>query len=300
MAQLDSLASQIKLPQELVACDDASEDATFEILADFAIHAPFPVRLYRNPQRLGIGANFERAIGLCSGEAIALCDQDDVWMPEKLARFAEAFAAGAEWVCCDARIVGEDLTPLGYTLWERVNFCRSGRDRARQGRLFEVLLKHCVVAGATLAFRAGLRDGLLPIPSEWHYDAWLAAVLAARSRGALIDEPMQYYRQHGGNALGGARRSLSSEVRAAFSLDRNNYYQEELGRWSQLAARLANTPNPGVEGELAAKLAHLKRRASLPPMRLARLPAVAVEMARGGYAHYARNWGSVAMDLLVK
>lgn len=298
--QLGSLLDQTHLPEELVVCDDASEDATVAILEAFVDQAPFPVRLFRNEKRLGIGPNFERAIRLCSGEVVALCDQDDVWMAEKLARFAEAFAAGAEWVCCDAMVAGEGLTPLGYTLWERVNFCQRERDRAGQGRLFEVLLKHYVVAGATLAFKAELRDGLLPIPVEWHYDAWLAAMLAATARGALVEGPMQYYRQHGGNALGGARRSLANEVQAAFSLDRHAYYRKEITRWSQMAECLGRMAKPEVEIRLAAKLAHLKRRAGLPANRLARLPVVAAEMARGDYARYARNWGSVAIDLLVK
>lgn len=53
---------------------------------------PFPVRLYRNASRLGSTANFENAIRRCDGDVIALCDQDDVWLPEKLARLEAAFA----------------------------------------------------------------------------------------------------------------------------------------------------------------------------------------------------------------
>lgn len=298
-AQLNSLLEQTLQPKELVVCDDASLDVTVHIVEAFAAIAPFPVRLFRNEKRIGIGANFEQAISLCYGEVIALCDQDDVWMPEKLARLAALFAEGAQWVCCDAKVVDANLGPLGYNLWERVNFNRKEKDLAQQGRWFEVLLKHFVVAGAALAFKADFRTKLLPIPANWLYDAWLTTMLAATTKGMLLDEPMQYYRQHGDNALGGLRRSLWSEVQAALSLDRDVYYEEEIARWSGLVGRLDRTALPEIDILLAAKIEHLRRRSALPKNRLARLPMVAAETARGGYARYARNWGSIGLDLLV-
>lgn len=140
----------------------------------------------------------------------------------------------------------------------------------------------------------------LPIPREWHYDAWLAAVLAATLAVGLAEIPLQLYRQHGGNALGAARRGLLNEARSAFSIDRTAYYQVEIARWSKLAAHLENKIPALMKAKLAAKLAHLRRRASLPSNRFARLPAVIAEIVRGGYSRYARNWGSIALDLLVR
>lgn len=294
--QLDSLLEQTFPPCELVVCDDVSQDESFAILESFANRAPFPVRLYRNPQRLGIGANFEQAIRLCTGDIIALCDQDDVWLPNKLATFAELFSMGMDWVCCDAEVSDSDLHSLGYTLWQRVSFDRRERKTAREGRFFEVLIKHFVVAGATLAFKAQDRDRLLPIPHGWHYDAWLAAVLAATGKVGLVEMPLQRYRQHGNNALGAKRSGFLSEAQAAFSLDRDAYYQAEIAHWAQLVAHLGNSAPVLME----AKLAHLRRRAALPVNRFARIPVVIAETVRGGYSRYARNWGSIAFDLLVR
>lgn len=298
--QLDSLARQNYLPAELVVCDDASEDGTYSLLQDFANTAPFPVCLYRNPQRLGIGANFEQAIGFCTGDIIALCDQDDVWLPNKLVAVSELFKTRVDWVCCDAEVSDSDLHSLGYSLWQRVNFDRKERKIAREDRFFEVLIKHCVVAGATLAFKAQVRDRLLPIPQGWQYDAWIAAVLSAIGRVGLVETPVQRYRQHDNNALGVARRGFLSEARAAFSLDRGAYYQAEITRWSRLEAHLQNMVPTLTQTKLAAKLAHLQRRAALPANRLARLPVVIAEIVRGGYSRYARNWGSIAFDLLLR
>src|SRR3712207_5989304 len=82
--QLESLARQRRLPDELVVCDDGSADDTVDVVRRFADRAPFAVRLSLNPQNLGFVKNFEQAIRLCRGDLIALADQDDVWHPQKL------------------------------------------------------------------------------------------------------------------------------------------------------------------------------------------------------------------------
>jgi glycosyltransferase involved in cell wall biosynthesis len=284
-----------------VACDDASQDATVSILESFATRATFPVRIHRNRQRLGIGANFEQAIRLCNGDAIAICDQDDVWRPNKLALYAEAFAQGSSWVCCDADVTNRDLQPLGYSLWQRVKFNHAERQLARNGNFFDVLIKHHVVAGATLAFQAQMRNLLLPVPTCWHYDAWLATVLAATSDVYLIESPLQHYRQHGANALGAVRKNPLQEFRAALELDRQFYYAEEISRLNELATRLnMSGAQERIRSRIDLKFAHLRRRAALPVNRLARLPTIASEIWNRGYVQFSRNWGSVALDILVK
>jgi glycosyltransferase involved in cell wall biosynthesis len=301
--QLESLLTQTRPPDELVVCDDASTDATYSILETFAARAPFPIRLRRNPARLGVTANFQQAIRLCEGDVIALSDQDDVWLPRKLERFHSLFAASPElgWAFCDADVVDSELGPLGYTMWGRVSFTQLERRRARQGLMFNVLLKHYVVAGATMAFRRELREHLLPVPAGWPYDAWLALAAAAVSRPGLIEEPLQRYRQHGANAVGGRRKGMVAQVREALTVGRERYYREELARWNCLAERLEATPASSAAGRaLAGKLAHLRRRSHLPNHRLARIPQVMAEIFRGDYGRYARNWGSIALDLLFK
>jgi glycosyltransferase involved in cell wall biosynthesis len=83
--QLRSLTEQTKLPNELVVCDDGSTDRTPEILAQFAKGASFPVKIVINNHRLGWRENFLKAASLCSSDYIAFCDQDDIWLKEKLA-----------------------------------------------------------------------------------------------------------------------------------------------------------------------------------------------------------------------
>src|SRR5690242_8630981 len=89
-AQLESLLNQDLAPLELVVGDDGSTDDTLAILKNFSVRAPFPVRITSNPKQLGYGENFLQAASRCTGDWVAFCDQDDVWLPSKLARCAEA------------------------------------------------------------------------------------------------------------------------------------------------------------------------------------------------------------------
>lgn len=72
---------------ELVIVDDASTDRTYEIARRWAERYPSVIRLYRNPQNIGLQRNYVEAFSRCRGRYLALCDFDDWWIsPSKLAR----------------------------------------------------------------------------------------------------------------------------------------------------------------------------------------------------------------------
>ena len=295
-AQLDSLLRQSQLPNELVASDDASNDSSLALLKAFATRAPFPVHVLCNTVRHGVTQNFANAIAACSGEHIALADQDDIWRADKLEKLSAALETpGVQAAFSNAQVVDSDLFPLGYTMWERVHFTSDEQTRLARGEGFGVQLKHRIVTGATLAFNARLRDIALPIPANWPHDAWLSLLAAARGGLVAIPEPLIAYRQHAANVVGGRRKSFTQEMRTALTLNRAIWYQQEISLWRALAERL-----PAAPTELLEKLAHLEARANLPASRLRRGKGVLQEFLKGRYASYARNWGSIAIDLLVK
>ena len=151
--QLDSLARQTLLPLELVACDDGSTDGTLDILHRFAAVAPFEVKIYQNPERLGYCDNFLRAVGFCEGDLVAFSDQDDVWLPRKLAACAERFdSERIAMVIHLAMLAGPDLEPLGRT-WPHLG--RFGKELPRVSTL-----QYMDVAGMTMVFRREVAEPL--------------------------------------------------------------------------------------------------------------------------------------------
>ena len=299
---LESILKQQLLPTELIVCDDASTDGTVGILEAFSRITPFEVKIFRNATRVGVSQNFSRAISLCTCDVIALADQDDVWMPDKLNQLTEALTiSGCAAVFSDAEVVGNDLMPLGYTMWERVRFDGDEQRLARNGHALDVLLKHRVVTGATLAFKKSLVEALLPMPSEWAHDEWIAFIASATDGILPINKCLIRYRQHSGNVTGGRRRKFCEEVRAAMRLNRHTWYNEDIRKLLILRERLdALGVATSIGEKLSDKIAHLQTRLALPHSRLRRLPVVAHEAVSGRYAAYARNWGSIAIDLLLR
>ncbi|HYH66968.1 MAG TPA: glycosyltransferase family 2 protein [Urbifossiella sp.] len=302
--QLASVRAQDRLPDELVACDDGSTDRTVELLRAFAAESPFRVRVEVNPTRLGSSDNFARAVSLCTGGLIALCDQDDVWRPGKLATLEAALAAdpGASFAFSDADVVDEGLKPLGYTLWKAIRFGWAERRRFAAGEGFECLLRRYRVTGATLMFRAALRELVLPVPKGWVHDAWIGLVLSAVGRGFPLPEPLIQYRQHADQQHGAALRTMFDEVDHALRLN-PNACDAVADRYAAALERLDGLPGVS-DGRLAflagkvafhRKRAWLRRRSWLP----ARLPGVLAELWRGNYGRYARGVLTAGQDVFL-
>lgn len=300
--QLDSIRRQTRPPDEVIIRDDASSDGTVNLIRRFAAEAPFPVRIEANTAPVGSTENFAGAIAACSGDVIVLADQDDVWRHDKLRRLEAVLQAdpAAGFAFSDAEVVDDRLGPLGYTLWGAIGFGRREQDRFPRGGAFEALLRRYRVAGATMAFRAAHRDLILPIPSGWVHDAWIALIIAAVAPCVLIPEPLIRYRQHPGQQHGGRRRGLYAQYRAARQLTR--------GRCEAVATRYAVAYErlkyvPGVSPEhlelLEEKIHHARRRAEMRTPGAWRLPRVVGEVCRGNYGRYSLGWKAVAQDLLL-
>ncbi len=116
--QLDSLARQTLLPYELVVSDDQSADRTLDVIRQFAAASPFLVRVVPNNIRRGFADNFINALRHCTGDAVAYCDQDDVWNPLKLERCMAAMRSdpSVTLVHHDSEEVSSDLRSLGITV----------------------------------------------------------------------------------------------------------------------------------------------------------------------------------------
>ena len=206
--QLDSISHQTRLPDEVVIRDDRSRDDTMEIVERWAATVPFPVRAELNATNLGSTQNFAGAIAACTGELIVLSDQDDVWLPHKLARLTDFFTShpAIEAVFTDGWLVDQSLQRL-QLLSAKVGFRGTGVQRdAASGRIVATLAERALATGATMAFRAGLRHAILPLPERLPrhliHDAWIAIVAALRGTLGFIDEPLILYRQHAGQQVG--------------------------------------------------------------------------------------------------
>lgn len=303
-SQLESIAAQTRPPDELIVCDDQSSDHTREITRSFAASAGFAVHQYVNDDQLGVRKNFDKAISLCAGDLIALCDQDDIWHPEKL-RLSEAeFLSSSEvgLVFTNAELVDDRLRAEDRSLWQAIGFDARRKKRFAEGRTLEVLLGMNVVTGATMIFKAEYRDLVLPIPAEGLYhDGWIALIVASVAQLSFIDRPLIKYRQHRAQVVG-APLTRKAHDTTAVRKPGPQYYLEQAARFQLAYKRLAASPkalnNANALSMFQEKIVHLRARAAMPSKRLSRVPLVMKETLNRHYRQYSRGWLSAAKDLL--
>ena len=305
--QVQSILSQRPAPLEIVVGDDDSSDDTLAIIerehaaartADATL--PTTLTIIRRDPPLGVTANFAATIEACQGDLIALSDQDDEWMPGKLAALSAAFAADPELLLAhtDARLVDADGTPLGLTVLDALEATAAERVGLVAGDALPVLLRRNLVTGATVMLRRTLLEHALPIPGEWVHDEWLAAVAASVGRVRLLPEPLIDYRQHGGNEIGARRPGLVDKL-ARLREPRAERAARLATRTALLAERGRSLGLPAaVQQQLDAKAEHEARRARLPRVRIARVPAVLGGAITGRYGRYSRGAMDVLRDLV--
>lgn len=304
-AQLDSYMAQTRRPDELVVCDDISTDHTPTILAEFERRATFPVRIERNANRLGSTKNFEKAIGLCTGDLIATSDQDDVWLPEKLALSEAKFAAQPDCglVFTNAEVVDESLVPVGHQLWDAIQFGLRAQWRVQRGHVFEILLRQWLVTGATMMFRAEYRPVVLPIPENWIHDGWIAFIIGALAPIACVRQATVKYRQHAAQQIGGKKLS----VRELYELARKvgpDFFRLAHERFALAHERLQTfaprVRDPRFLALVERKVAHQKRRLAIAETssRLKKVTWTLDELLHWGYQRYSPSTTHCLKDLL--
>jgi glycosyltransferase involved in cell wall biosynthesis len=307
--QLVSIAGQSLQPFELIVCDDRSIDSTPQIVDVFARTAEFPVRLSINETNVGFADNFARAIGLCQGDVIVLCDQDDVWYHQKLARLEETLRQRPEvgLTFSNADVVDAHLQLLGFDLWKSHRFLAREQRMVANGAALNVFLRLPVLMGASMAFRALYKDLILPFPSGigWGHDQWIGTVISAVANVACIDECLFRYRQHSANQFG-AYTSSTVAHRMSLPVDnhvRVNSYLQSVQQYQQLLQRLdasmARWPyRVGSRSQIQGKIDHLRVRATMPRTAIRRVPRVLGQLASLRYHRYSDGIWSAARDLL--
>ncbi|HEX2032407.1 MAG TPA: glycosyltransferase family 2 protein [Actinomycetota bacterium] len=317
-AQLETIAGQTRLPDELVVSDDRSTDDSVEVVEKFAAEAPFPVDVTVVDRHLGSTRNYERVIQRCSGDLIVLCDQDDVWLPQKLERIEHEFARADRvgLAFSDAYLMNADGQPTGRRLWDIAGFNASQRVRMRRDPL-GVLLGRSIVSGCTLAFRSRYRPLLVPFPPERAaprmrliHDRWISLVLAAASEVAVVDEPLVGYRIHRRQQVGIPRLQVRMVVPQSVLRFRQvavphplmlERLEATLGHLETVRDRLVSAPGAEARGAAVARLddaiAHTRTRAALPAGRTGRVPGVLRELTSGRYHRYSLGFASAVADL---
>ncbi len=195
-----------------------------------------------NEERLGARRNFEKAIAFATEknvDLIAFADQDDIWLPEKIAEGVAAITISGPMsvVASDSYIFNEDLV-LSETIYSFIPIMKAKLT-------IEEIIIHPILTGFTMVVDSKLTKlhPSIPEPLRFH-DHWFSLVGAAYGGVTRIDKPLAFYRQHESNATG------IRAIRTAFGLSQvkvatsTSEPVRELGRRHRGAAHVAASQLP--------------------------------------------------------
>ena len=189
--QLDSILKNLSAMDEIVVSDDGSTDATLDILKEYQ-QKDIPLKIVKGPGK-GIKQNINAALMECRGDYIFLADQDDVWTEDKVERVMKYLGKnGCRLVCHDAQVTDDSLNKI----WMLSFFAYRG---SRPGFLNN-LFKNSYM-GCCMAFDAGLRAVILPIPDEIEmHDQWIGMLNDIKGgKSTFIGDKLLLYRRHEAN-----------------------------------------------------------------------------------------------------
>ncbi len=203
--QLDSILNQTFSDLSIVISDDLSADGTPEIIREYEEQYPGRVRSLRNSERSGSAQNnFFRLLKSEADDYIMLCDQDDVWLPDKVeVTLREMKKLEAEWGEAVPLLVHGDLSVTDKEGGILHKSMAEYQKIAVHDNRFSHYLVENNITGNTVMINRALLEFLADVPKECvMHDWWLGLLASCFGRISYIDRPLVLYRQHGENQMG--------------------------------------------------------------------------------------------------
>ena len=187
--QLKSIINQTKQVDEIIICDDCSSDQTTTLVENVLSNTSINYKLIKNENNMGFKKNFYKVLSLCTGDIIFLCDQDDVWMPNKVSSCLKVLK-DCDLVLHDAYIVDVKLQIISDSLFEV---------RKSHKGFINNLYKNSYV-GCCMAFRRNIMLKVLPFPSNIAmHDMWIGLNAELYGKTGFILDKLILYRRHENN-----------------------------------------------------------------------------------------------------
>jgi glycosyltransferase involved in cell wall biosynthesis len=212
-AQIDSLLNQTYKDIQISIRDDGSLDKSLDIINSYITNYPDKICLLAdNSGNVGVIKSFERLLASSNADYMMFCDQDDIWLPEKVQRAVvlmheqeKIFSDKPIIICSDLSVVDRNLNIISDSFWKRLKLDPSILNDK------EYLSTANFVTGCTMLFNKKAKEVSLPFGRKTiMHDAWMG--LKVLDKGGIIcpiPKSDILYRQHGANSVGAVEASLN-------------------------------------------------------------------------------------------
>lgn len=209
--QIESVVRQTYTNWTMLIHDDGSTDGTLKVARRFRDQYPSRIKLVEDGIVLASAkANFSHMMALSEAGYVMFCDQDDVWLEDKIEISMDVLVnkeneVGKDKplaVFSDVRVVDEHLSLISDSIWRY-----QGTGPALASSLQRLAVRNCLT-GCTMALNRAAINVASPVPDRAVMHDWWCGLKILQSGGVLLPicAPTVNYRQHGANAVGALKK----------------------------------------------------------------------------------------------
>lgn len=208
-AQLESIFRQSRKPDEIVINDDNSIDKTVDIINTVIKTTDIPILLNINKVRMGYAQNFRNAVSRSHGDIVFLCDQDDVWLEDKIK------------ICMNVLETKHNVLALstGFYFTDSTLSRKKPSDTLKAGQLLKIswkkFIRHPKYPGMSMVFKKMIWSDIDSM--DWKPKTphdWMINQYAAANNGLyLLGDKLVLYRQHESNTEGLIKNKKNNNIR---------------------------------------------------------------------------------------
>lgn len=200
--QIESILAQSEKVDEIVICDDCSNDSTVQIIKEIMQNNNDTVKLFENNENIGYSKNFRQAVEKCNGDYIFFSDQDDIWENNKVEKYIDIMNdADVNVICSDYKLIDEKDELLDKSLFAINNKVKTNK-RISKVSTYKLLFGN-VSPGCTYCFKKSIKDLFLREENEEVIHDYAIALLGSLNNGLVyLNEKTIKYRIHDQNSIG--------------------------------------------------------------------------------------------------
>lgn len=210
--QIDSILEQTYTEFELLILNDNSSDSSNELIEQY-LRKDTRIRYFKNETNLGFNRNFENGFRLSQGELIAISDQDDIWIPNKIEELVQNLGDHI-LIYSNSELIDKDGTKLNA----RLDLDLIHVDNPS----YKSFLNDNFITGHTCLFKKELLNYALPIPEEiYFYDWWLGFTASYVGKIKYLKKVLTLYRIHDRSVM----QELTVQANRKKNRDEKKYLQ---------------------------------------------------------------------------
>lgn len=279
--QLESIINQSVKVDEIIICDDGSQDNTISIAKEVLSTSDILSKVVVNQINLGVTKNFEKALELSSGDIIFLSDQDDLWEYDKVMEHIEIYNnnQNINLVFSNAEVFNENGV-MSATLWEQFNFAGKKKKVFNQSQLRSILMGW-FVTGATLSVKKQFVIDQLPFNNCLLHDQILSFAAATTDSMYAISSSLTKYRKHKEQLVGTQNFTTTQALKCRVD------FKKEVDMYMMLKQNVQNVGNRKL---IENKIKWLNNRSKIVnSSSIFRLFRASIFLVSGNYSKFSNS-----------